>query len=121
MTPETKALVEQPRLDARQFLARNYGQMGAQFETLEGRLPHDLQHAIAWNFWDSWLDERNHDFPGFYRGIDREAWPRLAIHIADCLEHGQTISDPLVLKHFDRSVGASKESWFQRLLRWLHR
>jgi hypothetical protein len=34
--------------------------------------------AIAWNFWDSWIDERNHLFPGFYEGIAKEQWPALA-------------------------------------------
>lgn len=59
-----------------------------------------LTFAIAWNFWDSWIDERNHLFPGFYEGIPKEHWPGLARRVAQHLEVGDEVIDPLLLKHF---------------------
>ncbi len=56
---------------------------------------------MAFNFWDSWLDERDHGFPNFYEGVTRDSWPSLARSIVAELEGGQPLTDPLVLPHFD--------------------
>ena len=77
-------------------------ELGEKFEELDASLSRDSEQlAIAWTFWDSWIDERNHRFPEFYKGIKRDMWPILARHIADRLAGNQTITDPLILKYFE--------------------
>ncbi len=55
---------------------------------------------IALNFWDGWIDARNHDWK-YYEGIHAEDWPRLARSIVADLEADREITDVVVLKHFD--------------------
>jgi hypothetical protein len=84
-----------------------FSQLGNDFDQLDVKTTGIFQDAsvrqvfsIAWNFWDSWIDERNHLFPGFYEGIAKEQWPALARRAAEDLEKGDEVVDPLLLKHF---------------------
>ena len=83
-------------------------ELGSGFYQFEEECPSYDEHSIlsghslmiAWDFWDSWIDECNHGFPGFYEGISKEAWPELAKLIVEKLMEDGEIDDPLILKHF---------------------
>ena len=52
--------------------------MGQDFDLLDAEVPRtDRDVVIALAFWDAWLDEQNHNFPGFYHGISDADWPAL--------------------------------------------
>jgi hypothetical protein len=75
------------------------------FDTLDERLPRDAgpefdQLFIALNFWDGWIDARNHDWK-YYEGIRAEDWPQLAKRIVEDLKADREITDEVVRKHFD--------------------
>lgn len=76
-------------------------EIGKDFDAIDAEAPRsDQTIVIALAFWDAWIDERNHDFPGFYRGISCADWPSLALVIASALLSGSAIDDPRVLEHF---------------------
>lgn len=43
--------------------------------------------TIAENFWGSWQDARNHNW-GYYPGIERDDWPKIARLLCDGIENG---------------------------------
>jgi hypothetical protein len=55
---------------------------------------------IGLNFWDGWIDARNHDW-NYYKGIEKNDWPRLAKIIVDDLKCNREINETIILKHFD--------------------
>jgi hypothetical protein len=55
--------------------------------------------ALAFQFWDGWIDARNHDWQ-YCEGIGREYWPHLAERVATALEARTEIDDPTLLAHF---------------------
>jgi hypothetical protein len=76
-------------------------ELGGEFDELDATAPRDdPDMAVAIAFWDAWIDERNHGFPGHYEGISIEDWPVLARHIATSLTTGQTISEPRIQQNF---------------------
>lgn len=76
-------------------------EIGKDFDAIDAEAPRtDQTIVIALAFWDAWIDERNHDFPGFYRGISPADWPLLAIAIASALESGSAVDEPRILEHF---------------------
>lgn len=80
-------------------------QIGRGFDEFDARCPrsdHTLNTALS--FWDSWIDERNHGFPGWYAGICREDWPKLGGVIASALRAGEELEEPRVLRHFAPSA-----------------
>ena len=90
-----------------------FDKMGEPYDDFDEKFPRPfVDLMIAWTFWDAWIDERNHGFPGFYQGITRDSWPKLAGHIINQLEKKQPITDPLVLAHFDFT---EKPNWLERL------
>ena len=85
--------------------AGRYEEVGAGFDTLDGELPREQgpefdRLFIALNFWDGWIDSRNHNWL-YYKGIGQSDWPVLAKRIVRFLEADEEISDPMVLSHFD--------------------
>ena len=63
-----------------------------------------LEHAtlrIALDFWDGWIDARNHSWM-YYEGIGRSDWPQLARGIASDLEADRDVRDERVLARFRR-------------------
>ena len=101
-------IVERLRRDALLHEQRQFQKLGEGFGDNDGRFPraHD-QLMIAWDFWDCWIDERNHKFPGFTEGVNQGDWPRLARHIADQLANDQAITDPFILERFVFKRGPS--------------
>src|SRR5581483_3994854 len=89
------------------------------YDTLDANLPRDAgpefdQLFIALNFWDGWIDARNHDWQ-YYEGIRAEHWPRLARSIVEDLKAGREITDELVRKHFDFKNQVDEPGIFKRL------
>jgi hypothetical protein len=75
------------------------------FDSLDANLPRDAgpefdKLFIALNFWDGWIDARNHDWQ-YYEGIGAEDWPGLARRIIADIAADREITDGLILKHFD--------------------
>jgi len=76
-------------------------QIGNGYDEYDNEFPRtNRQLMIAWDFWDAWIDERNHGFPCFYKGITKQTWPDLAKHIVEKLSEGEEISDQLILSNF---------------------
>lgn len=109
MTLEQKrqALIQALRRDANLHERSFFEQLGSDFDRLDVKAGGEFENSkvqltfgIAWTFWDSWIDERNHSFPCFYDGITREHWPILARRVAENLEIGEQVEDPLFLKYF---------------------
>jgi hypothetical protein len=93
--------------DARHQSAGLIDRVGDQFDEYDAIFPRDYEQLnIAWTFWDSWVDEKNHNFPGFYNDIAKDKWPVLAIDIAESLERHDIISNDLVLTYFDLLRGS---------------
>jgi hypothetical protein len=102
-----QALIQALRKDADLHEKGLFKQLGNDFDQLDVKTTGIFEDArvrqafaIARNLWDSWIDERNHLFPGFYEGIGKEHWPVLARRVAEHLEKGDEVVDPLLLKHF---------------------
>jgi hypothetical protein len=84
--------------------AGRYEEVGAGFDELDGALPREVEPEfnklfIALDFWDGWIDSRNHNWL-YYKGIEQSDWPVLAKRIVKSLEADQEISEPMVLRHF---------------------
>ncbi len=99
--------------------AARLSQIEAPYDTLDERLPRDTGSEfdklfIALNFWDGWIDARNHDWH-YYEGIGAEDWPRLARSIVEDLKADREISDELVRKHFDFKNQAKEAGVFKQL------
>ena len=63
--------------------------------------PRYLSLHIALNFWDSWIDARNHLWTHYHEAeIKREEWPLLARCIVSDLQGGSQITDPKLRKWF---------------------
>src|SRR5207249_10355862 len=71
---------------------------------------------IALEFWDGWIDARNHDWL-YYEGIQREDWPRLARGIVDDLRQDREISDQRVVQRFNWRRRATRPSVWARFRR----
>lgn len=75
------------------------------YEEIDAVLPRvsderfDKLHIVL-NFWDGWIDSRNHNWMN-YTGIGKDDWPRLARILISDLEHDKEVSETSVLKHFD--------------------
>jgi hypothetical protein len=102
-----QALIRALRKDADLHEKGLFKQLGSDFDQLDVEANGVFEDArvqqafgIAWNLWDSWLDESNHCFPGFYEGIAKDHWPAIARQIAENLEDGNEVIDPLLLRHF---------------------
>jgi hypothetical protein len=102
-----QALIQALRKDADLHDKGLFNQLGSDFDQLDVAATGVFEDAsvrqafaVAWNFRDSWIDERNHHFPGFSEGIAKENWPGLARRVAQHLEVGDEVIDPLLLKHF---------------------
>ena len=111
-------IVSQLERDARLHEQGQFEKIGSGLKENDERFPRDYdQLMIAWDFWDSWIDDRNHGFPGFSEGVEKETWSKLARHIAEQLSRGQEITEPLVLKNFVFKRGPSLFSRLTRLFK----
>jgi hypothetical protein len=76
-------------------------ELSSEFDIVDAAVPRRepaLEVAIA--FWDAWLDERQHGFPGNFEGIGRADWPTLARSIARALATASAIDEPSIQKNF---------------------
>jgi hypothetical protein len=98
------------------------GAIGADFDELD-TLTRSAQEdvMIAWGFWEAWIDDRNHNFVGFYRGLEQETWPRYARYIADRLAHDAPITDPLIVQYFGSQVPPIKKPLFAKIKAYFKR
>jgi hypothetical protein len=77
----------------------------APYDTLDAKLPRETEPEfdklfIALNFWDGWIDARNHDWQ-YYEEVRVEDWPRLARSIVADLQADREITDEIVRRRFD--------------------
>lgn len=99
-----QAFIEELSRDVEAHEAGRYEEVGAAFDALDSQLPRDQgpefdKLFIAFDFWDGWIDSRNHNWL-YYDGINQPDWPVLARSIVKSLEADEEISEPMVLDHF---------------------
>lgn len=97
-------LIEGLLHDAAAHEASYYDKIGMQFEAFEHLLVeatdyNNNQIGLAYDFWDGWIDARNHDWR-FYEPITEADWPKLARHVAQALADDRPITDRIVLDRF---------------------
>lgn len=105
--------------DADAHERERFGDVGERYDdVLAGLLPlkdrWTPRVSVALQFWDGWIDARNHDWR-YYPGIARDDWPRLARDIARSLREGVEPTDPNLMAHFGPSA---HRSWLTRLSEW---
>ena len=115
-------LIEKLRRDAALHRQGRFKEIGEGFDDLDNSQQcYDIRVAepaigTAWNFWEAWIDERNHSFPDFHRGITRDAWPVLAERLVQALAQGEAVADPVIVSHFvSKPRGPSLLSRWKRL------
>ena len=122
-TEAKQFLVESLTRDANAHESGRYQDVGRDFDEFDTNLPRGSgpefnKLLIALNFWDGWIDARNHDWQ-YYEGINESGWPLLASRVIESLVKDEEISEPVVLKHFDFRAQQSGEgrikSWLARL------
>jgi hypothetical protein len=104
-TEAKQFLIENLMLDATAHESGRYSDVGRSFDEFDANLPRDDQPEfnklfIALNFWDGWIDARNHDWQ-YYSGINQSDWPVLARHIVRAIANDSEITEPAVLRHFN--------------------
>ncbi len=92
--------------DATAHEAGRYKDIGAQFEAFERLLTEadgntNNQISLAYDFWDGWVDTRNHDWR-YYEPITEADWPRLARHIVQALQEDRPVTELMLLNYFQR-------------------
>jgi len=105
--------------DATAHTEGRYADIGKDFENFDGGLPRgagpefDKLH-VALNFWDGWIDARNHNWL-YYEPIVQENWPVLARHIVEDIVADRDITDPTVIQRFDFPKRPCSRSLFDRI------
>jgi multidrug transporter EmrE-like cation transporter len=85
--------------------------MGTDFDSIDASIETgNYLRGIPLKFWDSWLDERNHSFRGFYKGIEKSDWPELAEIIATSIENNIPIQEPRILNAFGIDPKSNKKA-----------
>ncbi len=89
------------------------------YDQLDADLPRNAGPAfaklhVALEFWDGWIDARNHDWL-YYEGLGAGDWPLLARGIVDALRQDRDITDERVLERFDFRRRAARPSLWARL------
>jgi hypothetical protein len=95
--------------------------VGAGYDRFDAALPRDAgaefrKLLMALEFWDDWLDERNHGWPSFH-GVPKAGWPEFARRIADDLEADRELSDPFLQAHYAPRPPGRIRRWFARWMR----
>lgn len=109
--------------DAVAHEAQRFKDVGIGFDELDAGLPRGLGSEfdklfIALNFWDGWIDARNHDWQ-YYKGIREADWPQLARQIVAALSEDREISESVVLAHFDLHERQPSKGVLRRLVDWI--
>lgn len=110
------------REDASAHEAGDFGAIGEQMDRIHGEvlaLCGDLSDGISIGitFWDDWADARNHEWM-YHEGIGQDDWPRLARHVADAIESGAPITDPILVRQYS---SADRPGLLTRILGRLRR
>ena len=71
--------------------------------------------ALAFNFWDGWLDSKNHDWL-YYEPMTRDDWPRAAREIAKALRSGVLPDNPAIIEQF---IPKPRPTILNRFLHWV--
>lgn len=99
--------------------AGNLPEIETDYEELDEVLPrgegpeYDKLH-IALNFWDGWIDARNHDWQ-YYEGIAEQDWPHLARILAADLRADREPHDERIRQHFALRDSTERPSLWDRL------
>ncbi len=96
-------------------IAERYDDVYAEVLVLCNEVPDSL--ARGFTFWDEWCDARNHEW-SYYSDIARDDWPRLARQVAEAVESGAPITDPVLVRHLEE---AAEPGLLGKLLDWLGR
>jgi len=83
----------------------NLDALDENYDAFDYGLPRDagpefVKPLIALDFWDGWIDSKNHSW-NFYEPIESRDWPDLARAIAEDLRLDSEISNRFVLEQFD--------------------
>ena len=84
-------------LDAQDMLR----QMFDEAENLISKRTINRDIAIAYSFFDGWIDAMNHNWM-YYEGISKDDWPVFSSEISGELKTGSEITNEIVLKHFNQ-------------------
>lgn len=107
-------IAEGLRRDAEAQRAGRFDDVGLTCDDVEAAIasaePATPAVALAFEFWNGWIDSRNHDWQ-FYPGIERDDWPRCADEIAAALTSGDEISNPTLLRLFTPRPRRSFREW----------
>jgi hypothetical protein len=119
-TEAKQFLIDSLTQDAIAHDAGRYRDVGQSLDEFDANLPRDERPEfnklfVALNFWDGWIDARNHDWQ-YYSGISQPDWPVLARHIVQAMVDDREITEPLVLQHFNLREGQSLRDRFNSLL-----
>jgi len=106
--------------DAEAHEQGRYNAIDQGFEEFDHGLPRDRDRKfdklfIAFNFWDGWIDARNHDWR-YYKPIMQSDWPRLARLIIEDIRADREIIDPIIVDRFDLKKRAQR-GWFLNLFK----
>lgn len=107
------------RRDADLQDSADYEAMGLDFDEIDAQLDRSRATStelIAIQFWDAWLDERNHDFVGNYKGIEKGNWPTLARMLALNLQSDTPITNNLMIDLFGPQTQPSLMERIRRVL-----
>jgi hypothetical protein len=76
-----------------------------ELDSLQGSSDSDSRLTLAWRFFDSWIDEKDHGFAGMHRGMRRDDWPNFANQIADYLDGRSALDPKIEAIFFPKKVG----------------
>ncbi|RYZ77780.1 MAG: hypothetical protein EOP05_00515 [Proteobacteria bacterium] len=92
-----------------------FAELGQHFDEFESNSDASSEaYVLALNFWEAWIDERDHDFANFY-GIEREAWPNIAVEVLKYLRSGEMPTHPNLIK-FSKTERLNSASRMKRKL-----
>ena len=71
--------------------------------------------SLAFDFWDSWIDDRNHGWC-IYEPMTREQWPLIARHIVRGLREGWSWQQLMDNAYFNPPpLPPPRRSWWRRV------
>jgi hypothetical protein len=107
--------------DATAHTEGRYTDIGTDFEKFDCGLRRDARPEfnklhVALNFWDGWIDARNHDWC-YYEPILQADWPVFARRIVEDIVADRDVTDPTVIQRFSVSKQPYRRSLFDRIKR----
>lgn len=101
--------------------AKRYDHVDDGFDEIEAEVrddsvPPGAPTRFALDFWDGWIDARNHDWL-YYDGISKDDWPIHARVVAECVRTSRVPDDPALRNHFAPRPRTTLRTRFARFLR----